>query len=113
MNSNNSINKLQDALQKAKRIRLLLTDVDGVLTDGGVYYSAAGEELKRFSMRDGMGVERLREIAGIDIGIVTREDAGPIVARAEKLAIVELHTGARDKLAVVRGIAERRQMSAR
>jgi 3-deoxy-D-manno-octulosonate 8-phosphate phosphatase KdsC-like HAD superfamily phosphatase len=41
---------------------LLLTDSDGVLTDNGVYYSAAGEEMKRFSIRDGMGVERLRKI---------------------------------------------------
>jgi 3-deoxy-D-manno-octulosonate 8-phosphate phosphatase (KDO 8-P phosphatase) len=102
-----------DALERARQIRLLLTDCDGVLTDGGVYYSAAGEELKRFSVRDGMGIERLREFAGIETGIVTREDAGPVVARAGKLAIAELHTGAHDKLAVVRGIAERRQISAR
>jgi len=49
-----------NVLGQARRIRLLLTDCDGVMTDGGVYYSASGEECKRFSMRDGMGVERLR-----------------------------------------------------
>jgi len=49
---------------RAAAIRLVVSDVDGVLTDAGVYYSAAGEELKRFSMRDGMGVELLRQ-AGI------------------------------------------------
>jgi 3-deoxy-D-manno-octulosonate 8-phosphate phosphatase (KDO 8-P phosphatase) len=49
---------------RARRLRLVLTDSDGVLTDGGVYYSDRGEALRRFSVRDGMGVERLR-IAGI------------------------------------------------
>ena len=53
----------------------MLTDCDGVLTDGGVYYSERGEELKRFSIRDGMGVERLRD-AGIATAIITRETLG-------------------------------------
>ena len=47
-------------LARAARLKLVITDSDGVLTDGGVYYSARGEELKRFSLRDGMGFERLR-----------------------------------------------------
>ena len=52
-------------LEKARKIKMLITDVDGVLTDTGVYYSSNGEELKRFSIRDGMGVERLKELANI------------------------------------------------
>ena len=59
---------------RAAAIRLVVSDVDGVLTDAGVYYSAAGEELKRFSMRDGMGVELLRE-RGIRTALMTREDS--------------------------------------
>ena len=64
---------------RAAGIRLVVSDVDGVLTDAGVYYSADGEELKRFSMRDGMGVELLR-LAGIRTALLTREES-PIVAR--------------------------------
>ena len=50
----------RETARRARQVKLVVSDVDGVLTDAGVYYSARGEELKRFSMRDGMGVERLR-----------------------------------------------------
>jgi 3-deoxy-D-manno-octulosonate 8-phosphate phosphatase (KDO 8-P phosphatase) len=95
---------------RARQIRLVLTDCDGVLTDGGVYYSDRGEELKRFSLRDGMGVERLRKLAGVDVGIVTAEVSGTVRQRAEKLQIAELHLGAKDKLAVLDCILERRRL---
>ena len=88
--------KLADLHAKARRIRLVITDVDGVLTDSGVYYSAQGEELKRFSIRDGMGVERLRQV-GVETGIMTGELSGSVVKRAEKLRITELHLGIKDK----------------
>jgi 3-deoxy-D-manno-octulosonate 8-phosphate phosphatase (KDO 8-P phosphatase) len=94
----------EELLQRARAIRFLLTDCDGVLTDNGVYYSAAGEELKRFSIRDGMGVERIRKLAGVEVGIITGEHSGPVQRRAEKLAITELHLGIRDKPAVLRDI---------
>jgi YrbI family 3-deoxy-D-manno-octulosonate 8-phosphate phosphatase len=97
--------------QKARDIRLLLTDCDGVLTDGGVYYSARGEEMKRFSMRDGMGVERLRRLANVEVGIVTGEESGAVQRRAEKLQITELHLGAKDKLDTLQKILERRGLS--
>lgn len=100
----------EDLRQRASAIRLLLTDSDGVLTDNGVYYSAAGEEMKRFSIRDGMGVERLRKFAAVDVGIITGEYSGPVQRRAEKLAIVELHLGIKDKPAVLRDILDRRQL---
>lgn len=93
--------------RRAQAIRLLLTDSDGVLTDNGVYYSAAGEELKRFSIRDGMGVERLRKFTGVDVGIITGEFSGPVQRRAEKLAITELHLGIKDKPAVLQDILSR------
>ena len=84
---------------RARRLRLVLTDNDGVLTDAGVYYSERGEELKRYSVRDGMGVERLR-LAGVETAIVTRESAGCVRGRAEKLN-VRLYTGVKDKLALL------------
>jgi 3-deoxy-D-manno-octulosonate 8-phosphate phosphatase (KDO 8-P phosphatase) len=80
---------------RARRLRLVLTDCDGVLTDATVWYSARGEELKRFSLRDGMGVELLRA-DGVETGIVTRERSGPVRRRAEKLG-VPLFEGVRDK----------------
>lgn len=87
---------LLELVRRAAATRLLVTDVDGVLTDGGVYYSARGEELKRFSIRDGMGVERLRD-AGVETAIITGERSESVARRAEKLGITRLVLGARDK----------------
>jgi 3-deoxy-D-manno-octulosonate 8-phosphate phosphatase (KDO 8-P phosphatase) len=81
---------------RAANIRLVVSDVDGVLTDAGVYYSADGESLKRFSMRDGMGVELLRS-AGIRTAFLTREQSPIVAARAQKLRIDALYAGERDK----------------
>jgi 3-deoxy-D-manno-octulosonate 8-phosphate phosphatase (KDO 8-P phosphatase) len=87
---------MQELRQRARSIKLVVSDVDGVLTDAGVYYSARGEELKRFSMRDGMGVERLRE-ARIDTAFLTREDSPIVIQRAHKLRITHTHIGVHDK----------------
>jgi 3-deoxy-D-manno-octulosonate 8-phosphate phosphatase (KDO 8-P phosphatase) len=93
--------------EKAAAIKLLLTDVDGVLTDNGVYYSESGESLKRFSIRDGMGVERLRKCCGIDTGFVTGETSPSVARRAEKLGIRELHLGVKNKLERLEEILQR------
>lgn len=82
--------------RRARRVRLLLTDCDGVLTDATVYYSAHGEELKRFSLRDGMGVERLRH-AGIETAILTGEVSAAVQRRSEKLRLPWLFEGVADK----------------
>lgn len=81
---------------RAVNIKLVLSDNDGVLTDSGVYYSAHGEELKRYSIRDGMGVERLGDV-GIMTGIMTGEMSENLVKRAEKLKIDHLYLGVKDK----------------
>jgi 3-deoxy-D-manno-octulosonate 8-phosphate phosphatase (KDO 8-P phosphatase) len=81
---------------RARRIRLVLTDCDGVLTDGTVYVSEHGEAMKRFSLRDGMGTERLRE-AGIETAILTRERSPIVARRAEKLRLRLLFEGVVDK----------------
>jgi 3-deoxy-D-manno-octulosonate 8-phosphate phosphatase (KDO 8-P phosphatase) len=83
---------------RARRLRLVLTDSDGVLTDGGVYYGERGEALKRFSVRDGMGVERLRE-AGVSTAIITRERSPAVEKRAQKLRLPHLFLGVHDKAA--------------
>ena len=81
---------------RAAAVRLVVSDVDGVLTDAGVYYSAEGEALKRFSMRDGMGVELLRD-AGIVTALLTREESPIVARRAQKLKIDCVWSGQRDK----------------
>ena len=92
---------------KIKKIKLVLTDNDGVLTDTGVYYSDQGEIFKRFSIRDGMGVERLRNILGIETGIITGEISGSIKKRAQKLKIKELLLGVSEKHLLMPEIQER------
>jgi 3-deoxy-D-manno-octulosonate 8-phosphate phosphatase (KDO 8-P phosphatase) len=88
----------RELVARALRVRLVLTDCDGVLTDGTVWFSEHGEAMKRFSLRDGMGVERLRE-AGIGTAIVTRERSPIVARRAEKLGL-RLHVeGVLDKAA--------------
>jgi YrbI family 3-deoxy-D-manno-octulosonate 8-phosphate phosphatase len=97
--------------KKAKKIKLLITDCDGVLTDAGVYYGENGEVLKKFNIRDGMGVERLRKIADIQTAIITCERSPSVVKRAEKLNINELHLGIKDKLLVLMQIMVNRNLS--
>ncbi len=84
--------------RRAEVIALVLTDNDGVLTDTGVYYSEAGEIMKRYSVRDGMGVQLLRE-RGIETGIISTETSPNLRRRAEKLNIGRLYLGVKDKRA--------------
>jgi 3-deoxy-D-manno-octulosonate 8-phosphate phosphatase (KDO 8-P phosphatase) len=91
----------EELQEKARKIKLLLTDCDGVLTDGGVYYGEQGEVLKKFNIKDGMGVERLRKLTDIQTGIITGEMSPSVAKRAEKLKITELHLGIKDKLLVL------------
>ena len=93
--------------QEQKRIKLFLCDVDGTLTDGGMYYSENGDELKKFNTRDGMGFQLLRE-AGIKTGIITSEDTKIVANRAKKLKVDFLYQGKRDggKLSIAKDICE-------
>ena len=89
-----------------QRLRLFATDVDGVLTDAGMYYSESGEELKKFNTRDGMGIKLLQR-TGLITALITMEETKLVTRRAEKLAIPEVHQGVRDKLAVMREMVAR------
>jgi 3-deoxy-D-manno-octulosonate 8-phosphate phosphatase (KDO 8-P phosphatase) len=97
---------------KASKIKLLLTDCDGVLTDGSVFYGMNGEEFKRFNIRDGMGVERLLNLAKVETGIITGEKSESVKKRAEKLNIKELHLGIKDKLAILKEILMKKNLAA-
>jgi N-acylneuraminate cytidylyltransferase len=87
-------------------VRLLCVDVDGVLTDAGMYYGPDGEVLKKFNTRDGMGLARVRE-AGIAVAIISGEDSAIVHARAAKLQIDEVLCGAADKLGAVSELCSR------
>ncbi len=76
-------------LIRAAAIRLVLTDVDGVLTDGRLWYGPSGEELKAFDARDGMAIGMLRD-CGIDVGLISGRTSRPLIARADDLAIANL-----------------------
>ncbi len=75
-----------------KEVKLFLTDVDGCMTDGGMYYSANGDEMKRFCVYDGMGIVLLRK-AGIPCGILTSETTEIVAHRARKLGMEYLRMG--------------------
>lgn len=79
-------------------IRLVITDVDGVLTDGGIYYDASGECLKRFHVRDGMGM-RLLEENGVKVAVLSGRDSATLRKRVTDLGITLCQFGVKDKLA--------------
>lgn len=91
-------------------IKLFLTDVDGVLTDAGMYYSENGDELKKFNTRDGKAFELLRN-AGIKTGIITSENTKIVEARAKKLKVDYLFQGALDKLPIIKEICDDENIS--
>ena len=91
-------------------VRALIMDVDGVLTDGGLYYTEQGDELKRFDVRDGQGLVLLRQ-AGILTAIVTGKRTALVVRRAEELGIAEVHQGVTDKAATVTELLARHGVS--
>src|SRR5512137_1641584 len=83
-------------LQRARHIRLLVLDVDGVLTDGRLHISAAGEEIKVFHVRDGSGLVAVQR-AGIAVAIISGRDSGAVTRRASELGIRHVRQGVSDK----------------
>lgn len=90
-------------------IKMFLTDCDGCLTDGGMYYSEKGDELKKFNTRDGMGFALLRQ-KGILTGIITSEDVDLNRRRAEKLKLDILEAGCKDKVSAIKRLCEERKI---
>ena len=92
-----SLTFLPETLLAAQDVRIAFFDVDGVLTDGGVYFSEHGETLKRFSILDGYGLKLLRT-AGITPAVITGRDSKPLRVRLEALGIAHVRYGTEDKL---------------
>jgi 3-deoxy-D-manno-octulosonate 8-phosphate phosphatase (KDO 8-P phosphatase) len=86
-----------ETLLAAQDIRIAFFDIDGVLTDGGVFFSEHGETLKRFSILDGYGLKLLRT-AGIEPAVITGRDSKPLRVRLEALGIAHVRYGTEDKL---------------
>jgi 3-deoxy-D-manno-octulosonate 8-phosphate phosphatase (KDO 8-P phosphatase) len=95
-----------NAARRARRIRFLILDVDGVMTDGGLYYSADGVELKRFNAQDGYGIVRAIE-SGLGIGIISGRETPIVAARARALGIDDVYQGVADKVEAMRDIQAR------
>jgi 3-deoxy-D-manno-octulosonate 8-phosphate phosphatase (KDO 8-P phosphatase) len=91
------------AAEKARELRLMAFDVDGVLTDGKLYFTSAGDEMKAFSALDGQGLKMLRE-AGVDIAIITGRSSLAVLRRAQDLGIETLLQGVEDKRAAMAGL---------
>ena len=87
-----------ELLLAAQDVRVAFFDVDGVLTDGGIYFTDAGETLKRFSVLDGYGLQMLRK-AGIEPVVVTGRDSAPLRARLQALGVRHARYGVMDKIA--------------
>lgn len=91
---------MKSRVKNVKDIKCVLTDSDGVLTDGGMYYSENGDELKKFNTKDGMGFKLLNE-AGIITGIITGEDIDLVRRRAKKMKVDEVYLGIQDKMKIL------------
>ncbi|OSM01627.1 KdsC family phosphatase [Magnetofaba australis] len=84
--------------ERAAKIRLLALDVDGVLTDGGIYLDNAGGEMKRFNVQDGLGARLLLD-AGVAVGVITARKSDLVARRARELKLAFAHQGAHEKWA--------------
>lgn len=96
--------------ERIRKIKCLLTDSDGVLTDGGMYYSEKGDELKKFNTRDGMGIRRLKE-KGYITGIITSENINLVRKRADKLKVDILYLGVKNKINVINDICDKYKLT--
>jgi len=94
------------AAPRASRVRLLVLDVDGVLTDGGLFVSASGEEAKRFHVHDGLALVAARR-AGLQIAVLSSRASAAVTRRMAELGVSEVHQGVADKAGALDALRER------
>jgi len=97
-------------LSRSRLIRLVAFDVDGVMTDGGLFFSDSGEEFKRFNSLDGHGLKMLRA-SGVEVAIITGRTSRCVEARAKNLGITHLYQGVENKLEVMIGLLGKLKLS--
>jgi 3-deoxy-D-manno-octulosonate 8-phosphate phosphatase (KDO 8-P phosphatase) len=100
---------LMNNTQRAKRIKWILMDVDGTLTDGNLYLLPDGEEIKGYNVKDGMGI-LMAHLAGLQTGIITGKTSKALEIRAEKLQISELFQGILNKKKALQEILTRNRI---
>lgn len=96
---------MDSVTERAADIRLLVLDVDGVLTDGRLYFSAQGEELKTFHVRDGAGIVQLLR-AGLQVAVISGRDSRAVERRMAELGIAWVRQGVHDKLSALRELLD-------
>lgn len=92
------------------QVKLLAIDVDGVLTDGGLYYTESGEEFKKFNIKDGLGLRRVLD-AGIEVAFISANHSRSTLHRAKKLGIVHVLIGVSNKLSVLQELCRSLNLS--
>jgi len=95
-----------DLSARAADVRLLVLDVDGVLTDGRLYFSTRGEEMKSFHVRDGAGIVAIQR-AGVQIAVISGREFKGVDLRMQELGITRVHQRVKDKLPVLQQILDR------
>ena len=101
-----------DAIDRSEKIKLLLLDVDGVLTGGDIIYDDSGQETKIFNVKDGLGIRLLMD-AGIDVAIVTGRCSNALIHRCRNLGIDQVYDGVTDKAATFDRIIKQTQVQSR
>ncbi|WP_022852767.1 KdsC family phosphatase [Thermodesulfatator atlanticus] len=99
----------EEILKRASKIKLLLLDVDGILTDGRIIIDASGSEIKHFCVRDGMGI-KLLQMAGIEVGLLSSRTSLPVSHRAQELGIDLIIQGEKDKLSLYEKIKQEKSL---
>ena len=94
------------ARELARNIKLLVLDVDGVLTDGGLYYGDDGLAMKRFNVQDGFGI-KLAQTAGLEIGVISGLDQKPVANRVAELGIQHYYPGKHQKIPLLEEMCEK------
>jgi 3-deoxy-D-manno-octulosonate 8-phosphate phosphatase (KDO 8-P phosphatase) len=97
---------MQDILEKAANIKLVIFDVDGVLTDGGLFFGDDGQEYKAFYSRDGLGIKMLQR-TGVEVGVITARESQVVIHRMKNLGIEHLYQGRLDKIRAYEDMIEK------
>ncbi|MEN8194193.1 MAG: HAD hydrolase family protein, partial [Bacteroidota bacterium] len=101
---------MTDLKSKNKKIKLVITDVDGVLTDGGLYYTQEGLVMKKFNVKDGLATRRLREY-GFECGIISTDGPDLIEVRNKRLKMDFVITGTWEKLEKLEELCKERNIT--
>ena len=104
------INDMQQVLEKAKKLKLLILDVDGVLTDGRLFFDTEGNEYKSFHARDGHGIKLLRQ-TGVEVAVISGRKSKSVALRMKNLGIEYVYQGHENKIAAFNELLEKTGIS--